>query len=252
VDYVLHQAALGSVPRSMEEPGLCHEINVTGFLNVMGAARAAGVKRMVYASSSAVYGDDPATSKHEETIGQPLSPYAASKWMNEIYAGVFARAYGFEAVGLRYFNIYGPRQDPQGAYAAVIPRWIQALVQGQRVPINGDGETSRDFCYIKDVVQANLRAALAPAEGLGGAVFNVASGHRTTLNELFEALKQEVTRLDAAVSSLEPEYRDFRAGDIRHSLADIGRIREALGFEPAFTLTEGLNTAFDWYRAHLE
>lgn len=249
--FVLHQAALGSVPRSMDEPALCHEINVTGFLNVVSAARLAGVKRLVYASSSAVYGDDPAESKHEHTIGQPLSPYAASKWMNEIYAGVFARAYGFEAVGLRYFNIYGPRQDPEGAYAAVIPKWIQALLKHEPVQINGDGETSRDFCYIADVVQANLRAALSSEKGLGGAVFNVASGHRTTLNELFAVLKEEMVRRDSAVAELEPVYRDFRAGDIRHSLADIGKARSGLAFAPAFSLQDGLQTAFDWYRANL-
>jgi UDP-N-acetylglucosamine 4-epimerase len=251
VNYVLHQAALGSVPRSMEEPELCHEINVTGFLNVISAARASGVTRMVYASSSAVYGDDAATSKHEATIGQPLSPYAASKWMNEIYAGVFARAYGFEAVGLRYFNIYGPRQDPDGAYAAVIPKWIQALLQRAPVHINGDGDTSRDFCYVNDVVQANLRAALTPGDELGGGVFNVASGHRTSLNQLFGALKTELVQRDPSLSDIKPIYADFRAGDIRHSLADIVKVREALGFEPAFALEDGLNAAFDWYRTHL-
>ena len=251
VDHVLHQAALGSVPRSMEEPGLCHDINVTGFLNVLSAARAAGVRRVVYASSSAVYGDDPAASKREDTIGQPLSPYAASKRMNEIYAAVFARAYNFEAVGLRYFNIYGPRQDPEGAYAAVIPKWIQALLQREPVRINGDGETSRDFCYIEDVVQANLRAAMSSTSGLGGAVFNVASGHRTALNELFGVLKQEMTRRDSSLADIEPVYGDFRAGDIRHSLADIGRVRTELAFEPAFTLADGLHAAFDWYHAHL-
>jgi len=251
VHYVLHQAALGSVPRSMEEPDLCHEINVTGFLNVLNAARRAGVRRTVYASSSAVYGDDPAESKREDTIGQPLSPYAASKWMNEIYAGVFARAYGFEAVGLRYFNIYGPRQDPEGAYAAVIPKWISALLERETIHINGDGETSRDFCYIDDVVQANLRAALTPGKGLGGAVFNVASAHRTSLNELFEILKQELARSEPSVSNLEPVYRDFRPGDIRHSLADIRSAREALAFEPRFSLQDGLRAALGWYQTHL-
>lgn len=249
-DYVLHQAALGSVPRSMEEPALCHEINVTGFLNVLNAARATGVRRVVYASSSAVYGDDPADSKQEETIGQPLSPYAASKWMNEVYAGVFARAYGFGAVGLRYFNIYGPRQDPEGAYAAVIPKWVSSLLKREPVYINGDGETSRDFCYINDVVQANLRAALTPGETLGGAVFNVAAGQRTTLNELFGALKQELARQAPSVRELEPVYRDFRDGDIRHSLAKIDKIQEALAFKPAFNLQDGLQSAFDWYRAN--
>lgn len=251
VHYILHQAALGSVPRSMEEPDLCHEINVTGFLNVLNAARNAGVRRVVYASSSAVYGDDPAESKQEETIGQPLSPYAASKWMNEIYAGVFARAYGFEAIGLRYFNIYGPRQDPEGAYAAVIPKWISALLKRETVHINGDGETSRDFCYIEDVVQANLRAALRPGKGLGGAVFNVASAHRTTLNELFDVLKQELARREPSVNSIKPVYLDFRPGDIRHSLADIRRTREALAYEPKFGLQDGLHAALDWYRTHL-
>ncbi len=251
LDYVLHQAALGSVPRSMDEPELCHAINVSGFLNVLNAARLAGVRRVVYASSSAVYGDDPADAKREDIIGRPLSPYAASKWMNEIYAGVFARAYGLGAVGLRYFNIYGPRQDPEGAYAAVIPKWISALLNREPVCINGDGETSRDFCYILDVVQANLRAALAAQPDLGGAVFNIASGHRTALNELFTVLKQELACVDRTIGDLQPVHREFRAGDIRHSLADIRRAQDALHFRPAFRLQEGLHAALDWYRVSL-
>ncbi|MCU0770898.1 MAG: SDR family oxidoreductase [Verrucomicrobia bacterium] len=247
-DYVLHQAALGSVPRSLNEPELCHDINVTGFLNVLNAARAVSVRRVVYASSSAVYGDDPADSKCEDTIGRPLSPYAASKWMNEIYAGVFTRAYGLGTVGLRYFNIYGPRQDPQGAYAAVIPKWISALLTREPVRIHGDGETSRDFCYILDVVQANLRAALTGGPQVEGAVFNVASGHRTTLNELFKALKQALAGEDPSLNQLEPVYGEFRAGDIRHSLADIRRARAALDYQPTFELPQGLHAALGWYR----
>jgi len=218
---------------------------------VLTAARQAGVQRVVYASSSAVYGDDPGLPKRESTIGRPLSPYAASKWMNEIYAGVFARAYGFSSVGLRYFNVYGPRQDPNGAYAAVIPKWISALLEREPVQINGDGETSRDFCFIQDVVQANLRAATASGLSPNGNVFNVASGQRTTLNELFAVLRRELGVRDASLAEAQPVHRDFRAGDIRHSLADITNAHQVLGFQPKFRLSEGLAAAFDWYcRAH--
>jgi UDP-N-acetylglucosamine/UDP-N-acetylgalactosamine 4-epimerase len=250
-EFVLHQAALGSVPRSMAEPLATHAANVTGFVNMLEAARAAKVKRFVYASSSAVYGDHPGLPKVEERIGQPLSPYAATKWMNEIYAETFARVYGLECVGLRYFNVFGPRQDPEGAYAAVIPRWLASLLRGEPVQINGDGETSRDFCFIANVVQANLLAARTANRTALNTAYNVAVGERTTLNELFQALLTALRRGDAALRAAKPVYRDFRAGDVRHSLADISKARRLLGYAPTHRLEDGLELAMDWYRRNV-
>lgn len=247
-DFVLHQAALGSVPRSLADPAATHENNVTGFVNMAIAARDAGVKRIVFASSSAVYGDEPSSPKIEDRIGLPLSPYAASKLMNEIYAGVFSRLYEFSFVALRYFNVFGPRQDPGGAYAAVIPKWIAALLAREPILINGDGETSRDFCYIENVVQANLLAATANKTEAINQTYNIAVGERTTLNQLLELLKRALEPHDPAVLNQKPIYRDFRAGDIRHSLADIEKARRLLGYEPEYRIERGLEMAMDWYR----
>lgn len=246
-ELVLHQAAIGSVPRSLEDPLGSHTANVTGFVNMLAAAREAKARRFVYASSSSVYGDSAEMPKVEDKIGQPLSPYAATKWMNEIYAGVFARAYGLESVGLRYFNVFGPRQDPAGAYAAVIPKWIAALLRREPVQINGDGETSRDFCFIENVVQANLLAATANA-GAANQVYNIAVGERTTLNELFDLLQQSLQSRDPVLPLQKPVHRDFRAGDVRHSLADISKAKRLLGYAPARRIREGLELAMDWYR----
>jgi UDP-N-acetylglucosamine 4-epimerase len=251
VDYVLHQAALGSVPRSMADPIGSHRANVDGFLNVLVAACDANVQRFVYASSSAVYGDAPELPKFEAKIGQPLSPYAATKWINEIYAEMFGRVYGFKTVGLRYFNVFGPRQDPEGAYAAVIPKWIAALLKKQPVQINGDGETSRDFCYINNVVQANLLAATTPNPAALNQAYNIAVGQRTTLNELFRHLNDGLRRRDLTLPDARPVYQEFRAGDVRHSLADISKAQELLGYAPTHQIAEGLETALDWYRQNI-
>ena len=250
-DFVLHQAALGSVPRSMADPIGTHHANVTGFLNLLVAARDAKVKRFVYASSSAVYGDDPGLPKVEDKVGQPLSPYAATKVMNEIYAGVFARAYGFPSIGLRYFNVFGQRQDPEGAYAAVIPQWIAALLRREPVHVNGDGETSRDFCFIENVVQANLLAAAAADPAAVNQTYNIACGGRTTLNELFRLLKETLRRRDTSLPDSSPVYRDFRSGDVRHSLADISKVKRLLGYAPTHQIQDGLNLAMDWYRRNV-
>lgn len=246
VDYVLHQAALGSVPRSIEEPLITNGHNITGFLNMLTAARDAKVKRFVYAASSSTYGDHPDLPKVEDQIGNPLSPYAVTKLVNELYAGVFARTYGFNSVGLRYFNIFGQRQDPDGAYAAVIPRWFADLLNKETVFINGDGETSRDFCFIDNCVQANILAATAGDEA-SNQVYNVAFGERTTLNELFYLIRDRVAARLPEVASVQPEYRDFRAGDVRHSLADIGKAERLLGYHPACSVSQGLDKAADWY-----
>ena len=251
VELVLHQAALGSVPRSIDDPIGCHKSNVSGFLNMLVAARDARVKRFVYASSSAVYGDSPDLPKIEERIGKPLSPYAASKAMNEVYADVFARVSAFPAIGLRYFNVFGPRQDPGGAYAAVIPKWIAALIRKEPVYVNGDGETSRDFCFIENVVQANLLAAAAEQTGAVNQAYNIALGERTTLNELFYLLQGALRQADSSLPEQKPVYRDFRAGDVRHSLADITKARRLLGYQPTRRIREGLDLAMDWYRRNL-
>ena len=250
-DFVLHQAALGSVPRSMSEPLATHAANVTGFVDMLEAARAAKVKRFVYASSSAVYGDHPELPKVEEKTGLPLSPYAATKWMNEIYADTFARAYGLECVGLRYFNVFGPRQDPEGAYAAVIPRWLASLLRHEPVLINGDGETSRDFCFIANVVQANLLAATTSNREALNTAYNIAVGERTTLNELFHSLKTTLGQRDPSLDEVRPVYQDFRAGDVRHSLADISKAQRLLGYAPTHRLDQGLALAMDWYRRNV-
>lgn len=251
VELVLHQAALGSVPWSLQDPLRTHASSVTGFLNMLVAARDAGARRFVYASSSAVYGDSVELPKREDHIGQPLSPYAAAKWMDEIYAGTFARAYGMATVGLRYFNVFGPRQDPRSAYSAVMPRWVAALVRTEPVFINGDGHTSRDFCYVANVVQANVRAALTDNPAALNQIYNVAVGERTSLNELFTALKAELETRGVAVAGAQPTHQEFRAGDVRHSLADIAKARRLLGYEPAFNLAAGLKPAMDWYLKNL-
>ena len=251
-DYVLHQAALGSVPRSIDDPISSHDSNVTGFLHMLVAARDAGVKRFVYAASSAAYGDHPGMPKIEQAIGRPLSPYAANKHMNEIYADVFGRCYGLESVGLRYFNVFGPRQDPDGAYAAVIPKWIAAMLRHQPVYINGDGETSRDFCYIDNAVQANLAAATVADAAAVNQVYNIAIGGQTTLNELFAILAGLLARHDPAIAEARPQHRDFRPGDVRQSRADISKARDLLGYWPTHDVREGLERAIDWYVAQLK
>ena len=249
--YVLHHAAIGSVPRSIEEPLVAHAVNVTGTLEVMLAARAAGARRFIYASSSAVYGDDPAALKVESTLGACLSPYAVNKLADELYAQVFGRCYGVETVGLRYFNIFGPRQDPDGAYAAVIPKWIAAMLHGDEVIIFGDGETTRDFCQVADVVQANLLAATTTNPDAVGKVFNVARRGRTTLNELYEILRSRLEPHQPALRGARPVYRDFRPGDVRHSEGSIEAAARALGYEPQFTVASGLDAALEWYRRNL-
>jgi UDP-N-acetylglucosamine 4-epimerase len=248
VDYVLHQAALGSVPRSLADPIATNETNITGFLNMLVAARDAKVQSFTYAASSSTYGDHPALPKVEENIGNPLSPYAVTKYVNELYASVFARSYGFETIGLRYFNVFGPRQDPNGAYAAVIPKWTAALLKGEPVYINGDGETSRDFCYVANAVQANLLAACSVDEAKDQ-VYNVAVGDRTTLNQLFAALRNAL-QAHCVNLATQPIYRNFRAGDVRHSQADIGKAQRLLGYEPTHTIQQGINVAMPWYVAN--
>lgn len=248
--HVLHEAALGSVPRSIDDPLLSNSCNIDGFLNMLIAARDEGVSSFVYAASSSTYGDSPELPKVEDRIGRPLSPYAVTKYVDELYADVFTRCYGFGSVGLRYFNVFGQRQDPYGAYAAVIPQWFASLLKGETVYINGDGETSRDFCYIDNVVQANLLASVATGEARDR-VYNVAFGQRTTLNELFVLIRDEVSRHRPAAATAEPVHRDFRAGDVRHSLADIGLARRLLGYEPRYDVREGLRLAGDWYAANL-
>ena len=246
VDYVLHEAALGSVPRSLADPLTTNATNIDGFLNMLVAAKEAGVQRFVYAASSSTYGDHPGLPKVEDTIGRPLSPYAVTKYVNELYADVFTRCYGQSSVGLRYFNVFGSRQDPDGAYAAVIPKWVGSLLCGEPVYMNGDGETSRDFCFIKNVVQANLLAATADAAG-ANQVYNVAVNGRTTLNQLFVLLRDLLAQRFPELSGVEPVYRDFRAGDVRHSQADIGKAMRLLGYAPSHRIEEGLAEAMDWY-----
>jgi len=244
-EIVLHQAALGSVPRSIEDPLLTHAANATGFLNMLVAARDAGARRFVYAASSSTYGDHPGLPKVEDQIGAPLSPYAVTKYLNELYADVFGRCYATGAIGLRYFNVFGARQDPEGAYAAVIPRWVRALLRGERVSIYGDGETSRDFCYVANAVQANLRAALATDAAAVNQVYNVAVGERTTLNGLYATLRQLLHDLDAPPAV----HENFRAGDVRHSQADVGKAVRLLGYAPTHDLRAGLVEALPWYVA---
>jgi len=247
VDYVLHQAALGSVSRSIADPIASNETNVTGFLNMLTASRDAKVKRFIYAASSSTYGDHPALPKQEAVIGNPLSPYAVTKYVNELYASVFARTYGSETIGLRYFNVFGPRQDPHGAYAAVIPQWIASLIGNQPLFINGDGETSRDFCFIDNVVQANLLAALADGPDAVNEVYNVALNQRTSLNELHAMMCELLHERFPHVRQHTPQYVGFRAGDVRHSQADIAKAATRLGFAPTHRIAEGLKQAMDWY-----
>ncbi|HDY8194796.1 TPA: Vi polysaccharide biosynthesis UDP-N-acetylglucosaminuronic acid C-4 epimerase TviC [Vibrio vulnificus] len=249
VDYVLHQAALGSVPRSIADPLTTNAANITGFLNMLQAAKEAKVKSFTYAASSSTYGDHPALPKVEENIGNPLSPYAVTKYVNELYAGVYARTYDFKPIGLRYFNVFGRRQDPNGAYAAVIPKWTAAMINGEDVYINGDGETSRDFCYIDNVVQMNLLAATAK-EDAKDEVYNVAVGDRTTLNDLFYAIKSALNENYVAVKG-DPIYRDFRAGDVRHSQADIKKANIILGYVPQYNIKHGISEATIWYKRSL-
>ena len=246
VDYVLHEAALGSVPRSLEDPILTNESNITGFLNMLTAARDAKVSSFTYAASSSTYGDHPGLPKVEDIIGKPLSPYAVTKYVNELYADVFARAYGFECIGLRYFNVFGRRQDPDGAYAAVIPKWTAAMIKGDDVYINGDGETSRDFCYIDNTVQANILAATTQNATARNQVYNVAVGDRTTLNELYGAI-QSALATNGIQYTKTPVYREFREGDVRHSQADITKIKDLLGYRVSHHVSQGIDLAMTWY-----
>jgi UDP-N-acetylglucosamine 4-epimerase len=251
VDRVLHHAALGSVPRSIEDPMATHEANLTGFVNMLVAARDAGVERFLYAASSSTYGDHPGLPKVEEVIGRPLSPYAVTKYANELYAEVFARCYGVTSIGLRYFNVFGPRQDPDGAYAAVIPRWIAQFASREPVCINGDGETSRDFCYIENAIQANLLAATTDSREALNQLYNVAVAERTTLNELFELERALLSDHFPWVRDYRPQFREFREGDVRHSQADISKAQRLLGYAPTHRVREGLREAMEWYVRNL-
>ena len=244
-DYVLHQAALGSVPRSIADPITTNAANITGFLNMLQAAKEEQVKSFTYAASSSTYGDHPALPKVEENIGNPLSPYAVTKYVNELYASVYARTYDFKTIGLLYFNVFGKRQDPNGAYAAVIPKWTSSMIEGEDVFVNGDGETSRDFCYIDNTVQMNILAATAPDE-VKDEVYNVALGDRTTLNDLYVSIQKALAENDVDVSK-EPIYRDFRAGDVRHSQADTSKAKTKLGYAPEYRILEGISEAMPWY-----
>ncbi len=249
VDYVLHQAALGSVPRSLQDPLTTNDVNIGGFLNMLVAARDAEVQSFVYAASSSTYGDEEALPKVEERIGRPLSPYAVTKYVNELYADVFARSYGFGSIGLRYFNVFGKRQDPNGAYAAVIPKWVAAMIRGEDVIVNGDGETSRDFCFVENAVQANILAALAQPEGINQ-VYNVAVNARTSLNELFQYLAKALGN-NGIEYDKQPVYSEFRAGDVRHSQADISKAKTLLGYEPMHTIVQGIEVSMPWYTQFL-
>jgi UDP-N-acetylglucosamine/UDP-N-acetylgalactosamine 4-epimerase len=247
VDYVLHHAALGSVPRSIEDPINTNRANIDGFLNMLVASKDANVKRFVYAASSSTYGDHPDLPKVEDKIGNPLSPYAVTKVVNELYASVFAKTYGFKTIGLRYFNIFGKRQDPNGAYAAVIPKWVAAILNNEDVFINGDGETSRDFCYIDNTVQMNLLAATADKDEATDQVYNVALNDRTSLNKLYRIIEDRLIQRTADLEKKEPIYRDFRAGDVRHSQANIDKAQALLNYQPKYMISEGMDEAIDWY-----
>jgi len=252
VDYVLHQAALGSVPRSIEDPINTNKANIDGFLNMLVSSKDAGVKRFIYAASSSTYGDHPGLPKVEERIGNPLSPYAVTKVVNELYAGVFARTYGFKTIGLRYFNIFGKRQDPNGAYAAVIPKWIASILNNDDVFINGDGETSRDFCYIDNTVQMNLLAALAENGEATDQVYNVAVNDRTSLNQLYQMIKSGLSKSVVGLESRGPIYRDFRAGDVRHSQADISKSQTMLGYSPTHKISQGMDATISYYLSSIK
>ena len=247
VDYVLHQAALGSVPRSIEDPINTNKANIDGFLNMLVSSRDAKVKRFVYAASSSTYGDHPGLPKVEGEIGAPLSPYAVTKVVNELYASVFAKTYGFKTIGLRYFNIFGKRQDPEGAYAAVIPKWVSDILSGKDVFINGDGKTSRDFCYIDNTVQMNLLSAVAEDDNSIDQVYNVAVNDQTDLNQLYQMIEEKLIDRVDGLTTKDQIYRDFRAGDVRHSLADISKAKSLLGYNPDYKINEGLNESMDWY-----
>ncbi|MEO6958468.1 MAG: SDR family oxidoreductase [Burkholderiaceae bacterium] len=249
IDHVLHEAALGSVPRSLKDPIATNDVNIAGFLNVLVAARDAQVHSFVYAASSSTYGDHQALPKVEDQIGRPLSPYAVTKYVNELYADVFSRAYGFGSIGLRYFNVFGKRQDPDGAYAAVIPKWVSAMIRGEQVVVNGDGETSRDFCFVENAVQANILASVAQPEGVNQ-VYNVAYNARTSLNQLFGYLAKTLGD-NGIVYDKTPVYADFRAGDVRHSQADISKAKRLLGYEPLHNILQGLEVAMPWYTQFL-
>jgi UDP-N-acetylglucosamine 4-epimerase len=252
VDFVLHQAALGSVPRSIDKPLATHDNNVNGFLNMLVATRDAGIGRLVFASSSAVFGDDPLLPKVEERIGRAASPYGLSKHINELYAGVFAACYAFEWVGLRYFNVFGPRQDPDGPYASVIPAWIGALLRGETAYINGDGSAARDFCHVDNVVQMNLRAAMTEDQAAINQAYNVAHGEMTTLNELFEIIRTLLARREPRLRAARAVHREPRRGDMLLSRADIGKAQRLLGYQPTLRLMDGLESTMDWYVANLQ
>ncbi len=247
VDYVLHQAALGSVPRSIEDPIITNKANIDGFLNMLVASRDSKVKRFVYAASSSTYGDHPGLPKVEDKIGSPLSPYAVTKVVNELYANVFAKTYGFKTIGLRYFNIFGKRQDPSGAYAAVIPKWVEAILNKDDVFINGDGETSRDFCYIDNTVQMNLLAATTDNDEATDQVYNVALNDRTSLNKLYQMIEERLIQRTQGLEKKEPIYQDFRAGDVRHSQANIDKAQALLDYQPKYMIEKGMDEAMDWY-----
>lgn len=246
IDYVLHQAALGSVPRSINDPILTNGANIDGFLNMLVAARDAGVASFTYAASSSTYGDHPALPKVEENIGKPLSPYAVTKYVNELYADVFARTYGFKTIGLRYFNVFGKRQDPNGAYAAVIPKWTAAMIANDEIFINGDGETSRDFCFIENTVQANILAATTTNQDAKNQVYNVAVGDKTALNDLFNTIKEALNK-NNILYEYKPIYRDFRMGDVRHSQANVDKISTQLGYSARYNVFQGICEAMPWY-----
>ena len=251
VNYVLHHAALGSVPRSIEDPILANDNNVTGFLNMLTAARDVKVRRFIYAASSSTYGDHPGLPKIESVIGKPLSPYAVTKYVNELYADVFARCYGIDSIGLRYFNVFGPRQDPDGAYAAVIPQWVAALIKNKTLQINGDGETTRDFCFIDNVVQANILAALSDNPEAANQIFNVALNETTSLNQLYQMMSDLLKDSFPHLAQHQPKYEEFRAGDVRHSQADISKAKTLLNFAPTHRVGQGLKEAMEWYKKNL-
>lgn len=252
MDYVLHEAALGSVPRSIKDPVTTNDVNIGGFLNILIASRDAKVKRVVYAASSSTYGDSESLPKVEEVIGRPLSPYAVTKYVNELYADVFNRCYGLETIGLRYFNVFGRKQDPNGAYAAVIPLFIKQLINHQSPTINGDGEFSRDFTYVENVIQMNLLAIKTSNPESINTIYNTAFGERNTLNQLVQYLKEMLSEYDPEIASIEPTYKGNRAGDIPHSLANINKARKLLSYNPEFSLKDGLLAAVDWYWNNLK
>lgn len=251
MEYVLHEAALGSVPRSIKDPVTTNEVNISGFLHMLVAARDAGVRRFVFAASSSTYGDSTSLPKVEEVIGRPLSLYAVTKYVNELYADVFARTYGMEYIGLRYFNVFGRRQDPFGAYAAVIPLFVKKLMAHESPTINGDGEYSRDFTYIDNVIQMNMRALTTTCPEAVNQIYNTAFGERTTLNQLVDFLKEALAAYDPAIALIEPVYGPNRAGDIPHSLACVDKARRLLGYAPEFSMKDGLKEAVKWYWEHI-